>query len=334
MSTSLSSSPVRVAENASKEAAEQGITKMIEDSITNAANATIAGGFPIDFARDLLAQKVIQVADRIGMARSEIGRAVGRSKSWAYGIPPAPELPSIRDLFLDEHVFDRIQAQGKMSISELAISLSRNESDLKPLIAGMVGTCISIVPGIAPETYEVMDGVIGINHGYPTDPRARCKRMLGADLVARKAIESETYSLCAWLGGSGAKLIYKRFRDYSLELPPEKRLTARLREAKDRGTAAASSRFGAVLLFSPDVDYAGAMAHFVECKNHWCDEHYEMVPYRYPLDDIAIKQFKSEDFHYLKTVLSAELREAQSLSGDGGPRHAYRLSLLHSQYAE
>lgn len=334
MSTTLSSSPILGSELASSQAVERAIMKMIEDNATITANVTIAGHLSIDFAQDMLARKIIQTGDDIGMSRSEIGKIVGRGKTWAYGVPPVVEPPNIRNLFLDEHIFDIIQSQGRASISELAIKLSSNESDLKPWIAEMIGTYVSVIPGIAPETYEVAKGVNGINHGYPVNPAARFKRMLGGDVIACKTNEQDTYSVSVPLTPSGARHVYTQLRNYSLVLPPEERLSARLEEAKNRGTIASSSRFGAMILFSPNVEYAGAMAHFVECKHRWHDKDYEMVPYRYALDDRAIEQFKSNDFDCLKKAYSLLLREAQDLPGDQSCRQLYRLSLLCAQYAE
>src|SRR6185369_10700813 len=155
---SLSSSPVRGKEIDGKETIARRFKQMIRESAANAANVTIAGRLPIDFAQDLLAETIVAAGKRSGMPKHEIGGAIGRGKGWAYGIEPAAEPTNIQDLFLDEQIFDLIQAgdEGKASISELAIRLSMNETDLKPCIAELKEKYITIVPGVAPETYELV----------------------------------------------------------------------------------------------------------------------------------------------------------------------------------
>jgi len=294
----------------------------------------LAGGIPLSSTKALLGRSVVRNGDRADFSRHRTGVTVGCGNKWTYSVD-GKRVPDADHhcMLWDERIFDRIlSANRPVSISQLAIDFSWEEKALRPIVEGLVDDgYLQAVSDTMPQEYEAVSDA-QINHGYPRSPLGFYARMVRADFVARQAREQNGFTYVVQLTKNGADYVYSQIRDYELVLPVEERLNCRLAETQKRMSLPVTSTFGAILLFSPDIAFDGCIAHYLCSKERWHNIAFEILPYRFALDGVAIDQFLREDREVVANATSDMLDRAKSIQG--GEVNSYRFSFFCSSLKE
>ncbi len=126
-----------------------------------------------------------------------------------------------------------------------------------------------------------------------------------AEVIVRQAAEAKCFSYKAELTVEGAAPLYEQLRDYKQVPYAEKVLDQLHAESRHRGTLPSSSTIGAMLVFSPTDGRREPISHYRDCYDNWQNREFEILPYRYALDDTAIKEFQNQYLDQIRNDLVA-----------------------------
>jgi hypothetical protein len=288
--------------------------------------ATIAGN-DTDYVMSLVLKGIADAGKAAHLKPAEIGARVGRSKSAVYD-DARQELvaPELRDTLLPETVMNVFLSEGcPLTAAQIASIVGRDERRIETLLGSMSLEYLQRVTSGDETTYALKPEKVAYVQPYPDGYEKLAQRRDKAKLVGDGADETKSFSLVVKLTEPQAAKLYSFVRDYANKLPSEERLNALVADTKTRGGTPRESTLGALLLWSPDSGEADATSHYRTCHDLYCDRRYEMIPYRHPLDEIAIEEFYRLHFEAVIDEVSSLLGRYRGV-GDAG--QAYRMSFL------
>lgn len=270
----------------------------VDRRMQDLASLMFVAGYTFDDCIAHLRFSLKNATEASTMSVAEVAVRLGRGSAWVYEMLKQQPLTNHCDRFLlDEQILDQVSAEGgQTSISKLAVLLGQHEHQIKPIIESLVRRgYLEEIPDSIPRSFKGCHRTMQITHEYPIDDYGRWVRLRRAESVAQSASETRCFTLKRALTAEGAHEFYSQMRDYSRQPAVELSLETLHQETKNRRSLPDRSTMGAIMVFSPARGNSGAIAHYRRCAENWNCREFEILPYRYSLDDIAIQDF--QDVH-------------------------------------